>query len=429
MVSNRDEVSVDLRCVLLGISKALDAVGVDELHHGHRVGYIAYCCAKKMGWSEEQAQLGFALGLVHDCGVSQAGELSMLLTEMHSECFHAHCERGFQLLSECEPLAALSLPTLYHHTPWATLELNSTISDSDKLLAALIFISDRVDYLYSVSQPDQYGNLCRAGKQSIIDQLTSNAGELFETNMVQHMCELVDNDDFWFSMNCEYIEALSRQLEPVPFYGTNLGLDETIELAEFIAKIVDAKSTFTFQHSSKVAILTRYIGKQLGYSNRTQKKLYLAGLVHDFGKLKTPDHVLHKPGDLTEQEYNCIKRHATDTRFALQSMLKSQDVIEWASNHHERLDGSGYPKGKTAKELDQPSRIVAVADVFQALTQSRPYREGIPLDIALNILAQQVIDNELDAVVFQCVKDNAHTCYELSVGKESVPKEKPSEVR
>ncbi len=209
-------------------------------------------------------------------------------------------------------------------------------------------------------------------------------------------------------------------LDSVPFFSSNIGLDETIDIAELFAKVVDAKSTFTFQHSLKVAQLSKYLAKQLAYSPKMQKMLYLAGLVHDIGKLCTPDVVLHKPGKLTAEEYTCIKRHATDTRFILQGIITSPLINEWASNHHERLDGSGYPLGKIAQELDRPSRIVALSDVFQALTQSRPYREDITLQQALQIVGEMVDANQLDREIFDCLTQHADYCYQLSVDDDIV---------
>ena len=278
-------------------------------------------------------------------------------------------------------------------------------------------LADRVDYLYGITYSDRYGNLTADGKASIIERLTEQADEMFKTNLVKHMCELVVLDDFWFSMEIPYIENMRDNFEPVPFFSQQMSLDETVDFAEFIANVVDTKSSFTFKHSLKVGQLSEYLAKQLGYSYTTQRKLYLAGLVHDIGKLQTPNDILHKPGLLTEEEYCCIKRHATDTRFSLQELFSSPQICQWASNHHERLDGSGYPMGKMADELDQPSRIVAVVDVFQALSQSRPYRVGMTLEQTMTILRDHVENYKLDRKVFECLEKHAKYCFELSTDK------------
>ncbi|WP_070969048.1 HD-GYP domain-containing protein [Vibrio sonorensis] len=417
MNDSLDSVSVDLRQVMLGIATALDAVGVDDIHHGHRVGYIAYQCAKRMGWDEELAQMAFGAGLIHDCGVSQETERRQLLSQLIPEDTLHHCRKGYELVEACKPISALSKAILYHHTHWIELSRVSGIDDLDKQLAALIFLSDRIDYLFVHSKPDQFGNITSRDKTAIIDELISRSGLVFEPNMVVHMCELITTDDFWFSMEANHIESLVARLPEVRFFDSHTGLDQTIEMAELLAKIIDAKSPFTFQHSKHVAELSAFFGQALGYSEKMQRMLYLSGLLHDIGKIKTPSSVLHKPSSLNEEEYACIKRHSTDTRFALQGMIRSKQVVSWAANHHERLDGSGYPLGKVAKELDKPSRLIAVADVFQALTQSRPYRDGLSLEDTMTILHQQANQGLLDAQVVECLERNKQVCYQISIGE------------
>ncbi|MBU2896660.1 HD-GYP domain-containing protein [Vibrio hepatarius] len=413
-----DNVSIDLRKLLFEIATALDAVGVDDIQHGYRVAYMAYQCSQRMGWEEELAQVSFALGLIHDCGVSKPKERTSLFTKLQPDNVQAHCDKGYQLLRSCPPLAGLALPVLYHHTDWVTLSNQNRPSSTDKKLASLIFISDRVDFLYLGSIFDQFGHLTNSDKNVIANELVENSGSLFEPNLVACMSELIHNDDFWFSMRPEYIETMASRFPSVPFFSARMGLENSISVAELFAEIVDTKSPFTCQHSRKVARLSAFIGKKLGFSAKAQRMLYLAGLVHDIGKLKTPSIVLHKPTDLTEQEYACIKRHATDTRHTLMNIFQSSQIVEWAANHHERLDGSGYPLGISANDIDFPSRIIAISDVFQALTQSRPYRQGLTINEALQIIQALVEGGKLDQTVFDCLHDHSQECYFISTAAQ-----------
>ena len=412
------DVRVDLRRLLFEIAYALDAVGFDDIYHGHRVAYIAHRCAERMGWSEERCQLVFSLGLIHDCGVSDGEERGELLSTFAPKGTKPHCIKGYELLSECKPLSSLALPILYHHTWWQQLKNIDHINDEDKQLAALVFIADRVDYLHSRCPLDGYGNLSADQKATMTSELLLHAGTMFEPQFVKYMNELIECDDFWFSMDSRHIESIAYKFSSLPLFANQVGLEESIEVAELFAQIVDAKSSFTYHHSRYVAELAEYLAKQLGYAPRTQRMLYLAGLIHDIGKLKTPSAILHKPSALTDEEYCCIKRHATDSRHALENMFTDSIVIEWAANHHERLDGSGYPLGLSGDQLDGPSRLVAVADVFQALTQSRPYRAGLPLSKAVGIIEALVKNHQLDDKVFQCLLDHAQECYRISTGQE-----------
>ncbi|EEX94420.1 HD-GYP domain-containing protein [Vibrio orientalis] len=414
----KEDVRVDMHRVLFEIAYALDAVGYDEIYHGHRVAYIAYSCAIRMGWSEEKAHKAFALGLIHDCGVSESSELDVLLTSFIPKETQRHCIKGYELLKACEPLSQFAIPILYHHTDWRQLAEIPNISDEDKQLSALIFLADRVDYLQSSRPYDVYGNVTSESKEFITGELAANAGIMFEPSIVESMNELLTCDDFWFSMELRHIENLSSQFVHAFGHRSNTGLEESICVAELFAQIVDAKSSFTYQHSNHVARLAEFLAGKLGYSTQTCRMLYLAGLIHDIGKLKTPSSILHKPDQLTDDEYCCIKRHATDSRHALENMFKDSLVIDWAANHHERLDGSGYPLGLTAEQLDGPSRLVAVTDVFQALTQSRPYRAGLSLDKTLTILEELVENGKLDRQVFDCISANRDICYRISTGRE-----------
>ncbi|WP_428772614.1 HD domain-containing phosphohydrolase [Vibrio sp.] len=415
-----DQLSLNLRSLFISVSRALDSVGVDDSYHGLRVGYISYRCAQQLGWTEEQAQLAFYAGIVHDCGVSHGQELTSLLGTLVPDDTYAHCYKGHQLLQACQPLASFAPAILHHHTWWQELKTNTTLSEYDKQLAALVLVADRTDYLLCNTERDAFGNFTLAKRREIAEKLTSCADGMLNPAMVSAIARQVDCDDFWFALVPRHIELIASQFNDVTFMMRKLKLDEIIQLAEFIAAIVDAKSPFTFHHSRHVALLSEFLAGELGYSDNAQRLLYLAGLLHDIGKLRTPEPVLHKPGKLTEQEYLCIKRHATDSRFALMHLFGNNKVVDWASSHHERLDGSGYPMGLTAEQLDQPSRIIAVADVFQAMTQSRPYRDGMSLEQALDTMAKMVQEQQLDVDVYRCLWANAEHCFQLSTQPQAV---------
>ncbi|RTZ18148.1 HD domain-containing protein [Vibrio aquaticus] len=415
---HKDDVSVDMHRVLFEIAYALDAVGHDETYHGHRVAYIAYQCAVKLGWDEEKSRMAFSLGLIHDCGVSESKELNILLSAFVPKNTERHCMKGYELLLKCGPLKKFAVPVLYHHTPWEQLASIPYISPSDKSLASLVFLADRVDYLHRSQPVDGYGNVTSQTKRQIASELVDNAGAMFEPQQVQAMGELLQCDDFWFSMESRHIESLSDKFVETGSKMASTGLEDSISVAELFAQIVDAKSSFTYQHSYHVARLAEFLAQKLGYDSRSCRMLYLAGLIHDIGKLKTPSKILHKADALTEDEYRCIKRHATDSRHALENMFHQSSIIDWAANHHERLDGSGYPLGLTKEQLDGPSRLVAVTDVFQALTQSRPYRAGLSLEESMSILKSLVDEEKLDRTIFNCVDTYRDQCYRISTGCE-----------
>lgn len=386
MKSVNIEWNVNLRQAFFCIARALDSVGVDDINHGHRVGYMAYSCAQAMEWSEEECQLVFALGLIHDCGVAQKRDFYRLLENMQPDNTQQHCVRGNELLSNCPPLAPFADAILYHHTPWDELK-NIAISDRNKRFAALIFLADRVDYLKELYPRDEYGNVTQEARNQVCLEIGRLSGSLFERDLVRTMQHLLSKEFIWFSMEHHHIEAMGHNLPPTPFFEQKLGGEEIMSIAMLMANV------------------------------EMQKALYLTGLVHDIGKLHTPEEILHKPGKLNESEYLCIQRHSTDSRYTLQMVFGQSVVCEWAGNHHERLDGSGYPRGLQGSAIDLPSRIIAIADVFQALTQARPYRGSMSLNEVMNIMRHEVSCGRLDSQVFDVIVRNSRQYYQLSIAE------------
>ena len=173
------------------------------------------------------------------------------------------------------------------------------------------------------------------------------------------------------------------------------GLDA---VAEAFAEIIDAKSPFTYKHSSRVADIAVGIARQLGLEHSDERQLYRASLLHDMGKLGVSNRILDKPGKLTAVEMREVRKHPIYTWEILSRVPAFQSFAAAAALHHERLDGSGYPWGVDSESLDLGSRIVAVADVFEALTSERSYRWGLPEETALESLMRGS-GSTLDAMV------------------------------
>lgn len=148
-------------------------------------------------------------------------------------------------------------------------------------------------------------------------------------------------------------------------------------LAVIFARIVDAKSPFTAEHSVGVSRLARFLAERLGVSAENCEKLEIAGLLHDLGKLRVPDEILDKPGRLDKRERKIINTHSYETFQILRNIHGFEEITRWAAYHHEEPDGSGYPFHLKADAMPLEARILRVADIFQAMVQIRPYRQGL----------------------------------------------------
>ncbi|ELX4195977.1 HD domain-containing phosphohydrolase [Vibrio vulnificus] len=423
---SRDAFSVDLKHALIWVARALDYVGVDDLNHNHRVAYIAYQCSQVLGWEKKKQEFCFLSGLIHDCGVSQTTEHSHLISDMQPSESEHHCHVGFQALEQCELLAQFANIILYHHSDWLHLQ-HAPISPYEKDVAALIYLADRLDFLRAKYLKNTHQDLITLYKKAITEELTLHKGSLFCPTFVDALITLIHKDGFWFAMDATHIETIPFSFNQLKWLHQDLSLSALTQLGRFIAGIVDAKSPFTYHHSLKVAELSEYLANRMGLAKSTSKLIYVAGLVHDIGKLRTPDEILHKEGPLTENEYIHIRRHTVDTDVALKMIFPNSKLSEWASNHHERLDGSGYPYGKTAEQIDLPSRIIAIADVFQALSQNRPYRSKLSPQEITDIMWPMVTQYKLDADVYDHLARNLNTCYQISIDSSEQQHSTPSE--
>ncbi|CAK9005996.1 Cyclic di-GMP phosphodiesterase TM_0186 [Durusdinium trenchii] len=161
-----------------------------------------------------------------------------------------------------------------------------------------------------------------------------------------------------------------------------------IGIVRAMVNAVDAKDPYTCGHSDRVALMSRQIAREMGLAPKTCEEIFLAGLLHDIGKIGVPDNVLLKPGRLTDEEYEQIKQHPVIGYKVLQHLDKISYVLPGVLHHHESVDGTGYPSGLAGDEIPLQARILAVADSFDAMTSDRPYRKGMPFEKAESIIRE-----------------------------------------
>lgn len=162
----------------------------------------------------------------------------------------------------------------------------------------------------------------------------------------------------------------------------NLKLEElSCETFEAIAKAVDANDPYTAGHSKRVAVYSRMLASKLGLSPDEVDEIYYAGLIHDVGKLGVDNNIINKPGKLTDEEYNEVKRHPSVGYDILKGISIKGDFAYGAKCHHERPDGKGYPNGLKGDSIPFMAKIIAVADAYDAMTSKRSYRDVLPQDV------------------------------------------------
>ncbi|MEI7576785.1 MAG: HD domain-containing phosphohydrolase [Armatimonadota bacterium] len=199
---------------------------------------------------------------------------------------------------------------------------------------------------------------------------------------VVRACRAISTDlRFWSSF--DDLGELQSQVAEYQEAAIDADIDG---IAEAFALIIDAKSSFTAEHSTRVARYAVQLGRHMDLSPETVKLLHRAGLLHDIGKLGISTAILEKPGKLEPEEFDQIKLHPKYSDLILRRIPTFEAIADLASTHHERIDGKGYWRGLGAEQLSLASRIMTVSDVFDALSANRPYREALPLETIFRIM-------------------------------------------
>ncbi|MEZ6134995.1 MAG: HD domain-containing phosphohydrolase [Pirellulaceae bacterium] len=159
-----------------------------------------------------------------------------------------------------------------------------------------------------------------------------------------------------------------------------------VEIIHTLVGVIEAKDVYTVGHSDRVALIARRLGQELGLAPETCHDIFLSGLLHDIGKIGVADDVLLKPGKLTEEEFAQVKTHPERGARLIRVLKPLENLVPGVLHHHEAVDGSGYPYGLVGEQIPLMARVLAVADAFDAMTSDRPYRAGMPLSKAEEIL-------------------------------------------
>lgn len=175
-----------------------------------------------------------------------------------------------------------------------------------------------------------------------------------------------------------------------------VGLQTSQAVVYAFARAVDAKSPYTMGHSERVTAHALSLGSRLGLSDIELDRLRRGAILHDIGKISIPDGILNKPGPLTKEEFEIVKRHPLDGVAIIEPLESVQDLLPLIRWHHERMDGNGYPDGLPGSEIPLLVRALSVADVYDALASERPYRKALGYEECIQIIQKSGAEGGLD---------------------------------
>lgn len=380
--------------LLSGLSGALDLMSSEVVGHHKRVAYIAARLGQTLGLARQERALLFMAAILHDVGgFTLQSRLAALSFEADGT---RHAEMGYRLLRQNPLLAEAAVIVRHHHTPRSRhAELDE---DARGLaLSCLLNLADRVDVLTLLGPgPDP---------ARIMAQIAPRAPQQFAPQDVDALARLAADPDFWEPLaQADPIAALAE--EPLILEERHLSREQLEQASTAFSQIIDFRSRFTATHSRGVAETAVCLAEKARMSPGELSTMRLAGNLHDLGKLAVPSEIIDKPGPLDDDERAAMNRHP-ELGWAILSRVEGlETVAAWASQHHERLDGRGYPRGLDGPELSLGSRIMSLADVFTALREDRPYRRGLENGETMDILDGMAAQGALDGDVLALAKAN-----------------------
>jgi putative nucleotidyltransferase with HDIG domain len=366
--------SISLSEIISALSFAIDLT--EGAVHGHalRSCLLGMRIADEVGLREEEKNSLYYALLLKDIG--------------NEEMIGLRCDRGASIISKLGmgQMAAEAVRSLEEH--WdGTGYPKRARGERIPLLARVCAVAQHLD-VFSMGR----------NADVAIETLEQWSGTWFDPHLVRAALSLNHRGVLWTHCRAEDNHEVTRAavLDLDPRQKQKLD-DRQIDLiCEAFADIVDSKSHFTFRHSMGVADVAYGIAKQLNLPADRVRLVRRAALLHDIGKLSVANTILDKKSRLTEMEWKVVEKHPGLTRQILEQIAPFREIAIVAGEHHEKLDGSGYPNRLLSADISIESRIVAVADVYSALSEDRPYRAGLE-DQQILAIMRGLAPRKLDA--------------------------------
>ncbi|MEW6669826.1 MAG: HD domain-containing phosphohydrolase [Thermodesulfobacteriota bacterium] len=367
----RSRVKVNLGNVLLSLSDAMELASPEISQHQQRTAFTVWQMGKAAGLPVKAVEDVFVAALLHDVGALSVEEKESLhgspFSQTEESKTQRHCILGQALLESLPWLKPAGDIVRYHHTylkEWGDLADTPVVLTSQMLLLA--------DHLERRIRRDQY---ILHQNRELTEFLVSMRGERISSAVVDCFLQASGREEFWLDLTSGRL--FSILLHEGPYRTFEADILNLTSLSGIFRSIIDFRSRFTATHSAGVAACAALMARYFGLTETEARLMQIAGDLHDLGKLGIPNAVLEKRGQLDGREFSIIKSHTYFTYELLNTIGGLEQITEWAAFHHEKLDGSGYPFHCTGNELNTGARIMAVADLFTAIAEDRPYRKGM----------------------------------------------------
>ncbi|WP_253205541.1 HD domain-containing phosphohydrolase [Clostridium estertheticum] len=381
--------------MLLSLSEVADLANPLVAQHQHRTAFIALELSKTANLESEITENIFTAALLHDIGAISVEE-KIAIHNFKKIDENIHTIRGELLLEQIPWLRKISKIVRNHHRNWN--DWDDSIENPVVFSSQIILLSDYVERLINRNKYILHQ------VNDIVTTIKKLSGTVIHKNIVTYFLDLSKREEFWLDLTSPNLYSLL--LINGQFKTMQIELEDISLISNLYRDLIDFKSRFMATHTSGVSECAVKLSELFGLAELDVKSMRIAGNFHDMGKLIIPNSILEKPGKLTVDEFAIIRCHTYHTFRTLNSIGGLQRIAEWAAYHHEKLDGSGYPFHLTSEEVGTGSRIMAVADIFTAISEDRPYRKGMDKNEIYTVIKKQANENLLDKRIVELLFDN-----------------------
>lgn len=380
---------IDNENILGLIRRSCNYVDDRLMDHGYRVACMVSQLLEPMdGYNAGEKRDICLLAMLHDIGAYKTEEIAEMV-RFETQNIWEHSIYSALFLRYFSPLAKWSDVVLYHHMPWESLKDRADVSDENKELAQMIHITDRIDiYMESESaDPIRCAASLELGRGTrfsprILDLVLSG-------NLLRSAADTVLNA----SAEEGGTPPCLRCICELPFSQEDIN-----GYLIMLIFLIDFRSRYTVTHTITTTTISYQLAKRSGLSGEELSQIVCGALLHDLGKIGIPVEILEFPGKLSPQAMNIMRTHINLTEQIFDGDI--EDSIQKISlRHHEKLDGSGYPRGLTAKDLSVSQRIVAIADIVSALAGTRSYKKSYSKERIVGILEQMRDSGSIDRTI------------------------------
>lgn len=391
------------------MSNSIDMVSPALSNHNKKVAATAALIMEELGYDQNKVIRIIIAGSLHDIGALSLKErLNLMAFEVND--VQKHAELGYRHVKSFSPLSEISPIIRYHHYNLRQLE-EADVTRETAFESGVLHLADRISILIK----NDSDIISQSG---FISQLIRPAsGNLFYPEAVDAFLSASGKESFWFTITGNHIDQyLESRMKQWKAY---LDIDHLYEFAKLFGRVIDFRSSFTAIHSNRVSRISTALAHHAGMSDENCRLIGIAGLLHDLGKLAVSAEILEKPSPLSDSEWNIMRRHSFYTYELLSGIEGFETITRLASNHHERLNGNGYPFHYRGSEISRGERIVAVSDIFTALTENRPYRAGLSTGESLLIMKKMVKQNALDGFIVDKLSANVDQLNQIRIETEN----------